>query len=252
MNSKFPVGFYSRMHLTFFIAILLASVFTDAILIMLITDKLLEQSFVILVLVLVILELIILLKYLSFPIDKINYSFKKNKDYSKAKSSFEGLLKENISNESKNFIKVQMLRYATVYEVNYCEILMKDIFLPKVRNESYLLEYYTALFEYYLSIGSHAKAKTILDALTEYKAPKQLYNKLSVLYSLYMDYEVLESELIALNPVDSNFFAKQSSMFGYALYYKNNGEIDQYEKYKELLRRTNEKSAYYTCLENKK
>jgi hypothetical protein len=217
-------------------------------LIMMINDEILDKAFSLLVLILIIIEFIILIKYLTFPMDIVHYDFKKNKDYTKTKAKLEEMLKANITYETKNYIRIQMLRYATIYEIKSCELLIKDIFLPKVRNENYLLDYYTALFEYYLATDSHSKAKNILNALTEYKAPKQIYNKLSVLYSLYMDYEVLENEMIALNPVDSNPLARESSIYGYALYYRNNNELEKFEKYKELLRKTNENSAYYTNL----
>ena len=248
MDSKLPVGFYSKTHLTTFLAGIAASIFVDIMIIMMIRDEILVGGASLLLLILIIIEFIVLIKYLTFPMDRIHFDFKKNKDYLKTKDKLEALLKADTTYETKNYIRVQMLRYATIYEPKICEGIIKDLFLPQVRNENYLLDYYTALFEYYLAINSHSKAKNVLNSLTEYKAPKQLYNKLSVLYSLYMDFEVIEAELVALNPIDSNPLAKESSLFGYALYYKNNNDLEKFEKYKNLLKKTNEESLYYVNL----
>lgn len=253
MENKFPVGFYSKKHLTIFLSGILASVGIDVLILILIVNNVLKNSiFVLLFLILIIIEFIVLTKYLTYPMDIVHYDFRKNMDYEKTKAKLEAMIAADTTYETKNYVRVQLLRYATIYEKKYCELLIKDIYLPKVRNEVFLLDYYEALFNYYLITGSHSKCKNILNALTEYKAPKQFYNKLSVLYSLYMKYEVIESELVALNPVDKNPLNKQISLYGYALYYRNNNNIEKYEKYKALVNRISENNTYYTSLEMNK
>ena len=79
MDSKLPVGFYSKMHLTTFLAGIVASVFIDVMLIMMFNDNFINDSFIMLLLILVILEFIVLIKYLTFPMDRVRYDFKKNR-----------------------------------------------------------------------------------------------------------------------------------------------------------------------------
>lgn len=247
-NRELPIGFYSKKHLISFILYVLLCLIIDILFIVLMIPKGIEGIVNLLAIIVVLLQFVVGMGWILFPIYYIEKKFNKNRDYDELKTSLEELISNNINRESKNYLRLILLRYSIIFDMVYATKLLKDVYLPRKTTETFNVTYYQAMFEFYITNGSHVKAKNILDSMREYKIPTNIFNKYSLLYSLYMENEVYEKELMVLNPVSKNFLERIISQFGLALYHKTNGDKEKFDLYKKHINKVNQNNPYFRQL----
>jgi hypothetical protein len=180
--------------------------------------------------------------------EKIRVNNSITKHYNELRSSFESIISNNINRETKNYVRLVLLRYSIIFDMPYATKLLKDVYLPRKTTETLNVAYYQAMFEFYIANGSHTKAKGILDAMAQYKIPKNIFNRYSLLYSVYIENEIYEKELIAFNPVSKDFLERIVSQFGLALYSKTIQNKEKFELYKKHINKACQNNPYFRQL----
>lgn len=245
---ELPIGFYSKKHLISFIIYVSLCLVIDITVVILIALNGIEGLISLLTIIVLLLQLATGIGWIYFPIYIIERKFNKNRDYNALKESFESYINNNINNESKNHLRLILLRYSVVFDMVYATKLLKVVFLPRKTTETYQVAYYQAMFEYHIANGSHTKARSILDAMAQYKVPKNIFNRYSLLYSAYMENEIEERELMSFNPVSKDFLERMISQFGLALYAKTNNDKEKFDLYKKHINKACQNNPYFRQL----
>lgn len=245
IERELPFGFYSKKHIISFFVYVILSVIIDIVVVSIMYKYEVDGIISLIALMVVLAQLVVGVSWLKFPIYWIEKRFNKKRDYNKLKESFEKIISNELNRESKNYVRLILLRYALVYEYPYATKILKDIYLPRRTTDTLQVAYYQALFEYYIANGSHTKAKGILEAMAEYRVPKNIYNRYSLLYSVYMEYEIDPKELIAFNPVSKDYLERMISQFGLAIYSKTVNNKEKYELYRKHLNKACPNNPYF-------
>lgn len=248
IEKELPYGFVSKKHLISFIIYIVLCLVIDITVIALIYINNGEGLVSIVTIIALFIQFAIGFGWLPFPIYFLERKFNKDRDYSKLKSSLEKYISYNINRETKNYIRLVLLRYAIIFELPYATKLLKDVYLPRKTTETLNVQYYEALFEFYMANGSHSKARSMIDAMAQYKVPKNIFNRYSLLYCVYMEEEVEEKELMAFNPVSRDFLERMISQFGLALYAKTNNDKEKFELYKKHINKACPNNPYFRQL----
>jgi hypothetical protein len=248
LEKELTYGFYSKKHFLSFILYIVSCVAVDAFVISLIIINEIEGLISLLALIVLLLQIVVVIAWIPFPVYNIERRFNKNRDYNELRSSFESIISNNINRETKNYVRLVLLRYSIIFDMPYATKLLKDVYLPRKTTETLNVAYYQAMFEFYITNGSHTKAKGILDAMAQYKIPKNIFNRYSLLYSVYIENEIYEKELIAFNPVSKDFLERIVSQFGLALYSKTIQNKEKFELYKKHINKACQNNPYFRQL----
>jgi hypothetical protein len=248
IEKELPIGFYSKKHFVSFIIYGIVCFIIDAIIAITIALNDVDGWVNLLNIMILLIQLIVGIGWLPFPIYFVEKRFNKKRDYEKLRSSFEKYMSNNLNRESKNFVRLVLFRYSIVFDLPYATKILKDIHLPERNTETYQVAYYQSIFEYHIANGSHTKARNILEAMAQHRVPRNVYNKYAVLYSIYMKNEVAESELVVFNHVSKDFLERMISQFALSLYAKTNNDKEKYELYKKHINKACQNNPYFRQL----
>lgn len=248
IEKELPYGFYSKKHYISFILYLVISAIIDCTIAAIVAINNIEGLISVITIIGFLIQIVIAIGWFPFPIYLIERSFNKNRDYNKLRSSLEKIISNELNRETKNYVRLKLLRYSVVCDLPYATKLLKDVYLPRKTTETLNVAYYQAMFEYYIANGSHTKARSMIDAMAEYKVPKNIFNRYSLLYCVYMGNEVDEKELMAFNPVSKDYLERIVSQFGLALYAKNTNDKEKYELYKKHINKACQNNPYFRQL----
>lgn len=250
MKFNIPGLFYSKRHFIGYICMIIF--FVAVIIFEIIFANLASWTSGYAILFVISLLLIIILSYyaIPFPLLFIEFKTNKKKDYSIIKNYTTKSLEQNISVNMKNHLRIALLRYAIVFNINDAKALVKDIFAPKKNIESIQLLYFKAMTEYYVVIGADRKFKETIDSMSFYKVPKNMYNKYQLLYLLLIGDKLNDKDMETFDFASINLVDTCLSLFARGLYYSYTGNDEYLTKSIDALTSIDSNNTYGMILKH--
>lgn len=226
---EIPKLFVSKKHFICFIVLILVFIAIIALELVLAINSSWHIGLTTIFSITVLLVMIVLFLSIEFPIYYIEYKASKNNDYIIIKNFINKSLNENINNEKKNYLRMILLRYAVIYNIDEAKLIAKEIFIPDREVEKVHLTYYKSMLEYYAAIGADKRFKEIIDSMNTYKVPKIMYNKYELFYLLMIGEKITDKDIEVFDFSSYKMPDNVLSLFSRGIHYKNNKDTHKLE-----------------------